>query len=337
MSIGFSPHFLALFFGSDDIAHAKQQREQQQDLALAWAWLDAPDGAQLGTRPAPTAKDPDATAPILKPTLTGLAAAHVAALRFRLLGDHEAGSRALAALTPPSADAPLLVRLMDALTWLDCGTLLHEHPDRPAAWADHARGLLAELLAAAPSGALEQLWQDVLRMAGSIVLDDDASFAASLAAYRAHIARIHPEGYIKPMITGEDADTLRRQLLATQGLVLMAEMAHQAGASLWAYQDRGISIATAASYCVYYYFFPEQWKWYKGLAEDEVRALYTAHGAFFEMAQRRTTLLGKATEKLLEEQRPYYCPQGGLTTLTHGVPLPPRPAPKKRRWFWQRA
>lgn len=333
MTISFQPHHFGLFLGQADLDEAQTKRGDEI-LARAWAWLDAPAGAQLGTRPAPTPEDPEAQAPILKPALTGIAEVQAHALRYKLSDDAETAKHTLMLLysEPFSLSRPFLECAMDMVARLACAEMLRS---ADANAPRHADRVLHELLQALPHTPLEQIWLDVLKMAASITQEHAEHFSESVQAYKGHIATIHPEGYLRTLVTGGDAETLKRQLLGTLGLTLMAEMAHQVGKDLWGYEVRGISIATAASYCVYYYFFPEQWKWHAGLEVAQVQALYQEYGAFLEIAQRRTKLLGKATEKLLEDQRPYYSILGGLTTLTHGVILAPfNPPKKKRRWFW---
>ena len=107
----------------------------------------------------------------------------------------------------------------------------------------------------------------------------------------------------------------------------MAEMAAQAGLDLWSYDNRGVTPATAATYLLYYFYFPEKWKWSPGLTRQRTTDVIRREGAFLEIVNQRAPL--HAVDPLLEELRPLFCPwTGGLTTLTHSIP----PVREKRRW-----
>jgi hypothetical protein len=111
-----------------------------------------------------------------------------------------------------------------------------------------------------------------------------------------------------------------RQLLTAQALVLMAEAAQHVGVDLWGYESRGVSAVTAASYLIFYYYYPQKWRWDKDLVEDDVQPLLRRHAGFLEMVYRRRPL--RDFQVLLKALRPVYDVWGGgLTTLTHGAPL----------------
>jgi hypothetical protein len=117
-------------------------------------------------------------------------------------------------------------------------------------------------------------------------------------------------------------------LLSTQALILTAEAAAHAGTNLWDFQHRSISAMTPTPYLLYYYYYPEKWRWDVGLEGEDVKALYRRHAGFWEMAQHRAP--NRDRKILLDELRPIYDTWGGgLTTLTHCNET----APKRRGLF----
>ena len=175
---------------------------------------------------------------------------------------------------------------------------------------------------------LDQIWQGCLQLAAGIVLDHET--LRELGADRYHRAVeeiIHPEGYLKGIVDVPDKeDGYAAQLSGTCALVLMAEMAEQVGMALWSNDNRGVTPVTATVYSLYYYFYPEKWKWSDGLTGQQAGAAMRNEGAFIEIVNRRHPL--RAVDHLFEEMRPFFDPlAGGLTTLTHGTA-----APRKRRW-----
>jgi hypothetical protein len=176
---------------------------------------------------------------------------------------------------------------------------------------------------------LDGLWAGALDIGAGIVLDDDALFNRGADIYRLMIEQhIHPEGYLKGIVDADNAtDTYQQQVSGTSALVLMAEMADQVGIDLWSVNNRGITPVTATTYLLYYYYYPEKWKWDDNLTVEITETLMKTEGAFIEIVNRRNPLRG--ADIFLEDLRPLFgMVSGGLTTLTHGIPLPQ----KKKRW-----
>lgn len=250
-----------------------------------------------------------------------LAAAQLAGLRYRFFGDVDGAAAALQ--MPPAAD------FRQMLGWLSALDMLRGVPTRPSWQDDWLAALSARLEDTAALGPLDELWRGALLMAAGIVLERGAYFARGQDVYRQAIhTRIHPEGFLKGIVDAPGAaQSYRRQVSGTCALVLMAEMAGHVGVDLWSMDNRGVTPITATAYLLYYYFYPENWKWEAGLTRAATAALIRRQGAFIEIVHRRQAL--PAAEHLLAEQRPMFSAEGGgLTTLTHGI-VPP---PQKRRW-----
>ena len=256
------------------------------------------------------------------------------ALRFLFYGDAEAGRAALQALRipdPQALDPARLPAIKRRFGWLTVMSQLRDHPD----WHGSAESLIAltadpapRLEASAAGDLLRALWLAACDMAAGILLGDDGRFQSAVSAYRRAVdQRIHPEGFIKGLVDIDGArQTYEAQFAATGALVLLSEMAQQAGEDLWTYNNRAVSVNTAATYTYYYYFYPERWRWEDGLTREQTMAIMRREGAFFEMVNRRSPL--RDGEALFAEQRPLFSAvAGGLTTLTHG--LKPR---AKKRW-----
>ena len=262
-----------------------------------------------------------------------LALAQLQALRYVFLGEAASGRRAIEALGRQDfrgADLSDLSAIKRRFGWLSVMSLLRDHPD----WqfkADSGRAVAGDgpqLLEAAGDDLLRALWLAALEMAAGVLLVDDGRIASGAAIYcRAVDQHIHPEGYFKGMVDVDGArGTYQAQFSATGALVLMSEMASQAGEDLWTYNNRAVSANTAATYTFYYYFFPERWRWEEGLTREITMDIMRREGAYFEMVNRRSPLRGG--DELFAEQRPLYSAvAGGLTTLTHGL----RP-PARKRW-----
>ena len=264
-------------------------------------------------------------------------AAQLLALKHLLHDDEAAGAAALELLlaqevaSDPADDLPAIKR---RVAWLAVIAMLFGHPRGTSQAGSLPVGIVAALGPRGDeSGAnpLRRAWLAASSMAASILAHDDAGLRQAVHDFRQLVDKhIHPEGFIKSLVDIDGAiDTYAAQFSATGALVLMAEMATQAGLDLWSYSNRGVSANTAATYTYYYYFFPERWKWEAGLTRETTMALMRREGAFFEMVNRRHPLRGG--EQLFAEQRPMFSAHaGGLTTLTHGLP---QPKPKRWRLF----
>ncbi|MCY3780888.1 MAG: alginate lyase family protein [Chloroflexi bacterium] len=264
-----------------------------------------------------------------------LEAAQLLAYKFLFRRDATAGDATIEALNrqdfiaAASLDLPALKR---QLGWLSVLAMLRGHRQ----WRPHAEDSLRVIDSFVQRGLrsggecdpARLGWQAAASMAAAILTEDNTSFQRACDVYRRIVdEHIHPEGYIKGAVDVDGAtETYQAQFSATCALVLIAEMAGQAGVDLWDYDNRAVSANTAAAYTYYYYFFPESWRWEDGLTRETTMAIMRREGAFFEMVNRRGHLRG--VEQLFAEQRPMFSATGGgLTTLTHSLA-----PPKKRRW-----
>lgn len=302
-----------LYFTKSHIEQAQKARKSQA-YAAAWALLDS-------------YQPPD-----------DLARAQHHGLRYRFAGDTQAGEQAIAYLqrhADPAPGAPYIEAVATLMTQAQCFEMVRDHPAwaQQAGWLDSFAARLDTIQRPfADLMQVDQLWLNALNLAGAVVLEREALFQQAVAVFQRVIDEdIHPEGYILKAVNLEDearayyGDGLYRMLLSAQALILTAEAAAHAGVDLWAYEQRGVSALTPTPYLLYYYYFPEKWRWDEGLLTEPVQALYRRHAGLWDMAQRRVYSVDRRL--LLEELRPVYDVWGGgLTTLTHGD------APR-RGWF----
>lgn len=305
----FRPQHYGLYFTE---AHVQQAREQQAHPPLAAAW------ARLRS----------------SQPLAPLALALRLGLRWRCDGDVAAGQRAVALLAEGLLPAGARCDdLAAAAAAIQCFELVRNHPDAvPHLWLDRLRAYLTDVERQPPASYIESLWRITLDIAAAVALEDGARFAAGADAFRAVVAQdIHPEGYLPKIVQSKGGGhTLDGMLWAAQALVLAAEAAAHAGDNLWAYAARGVSVMTLIPYLLYYYYYPDRWRWDTPLSVDEGQGLYRAHAGFWEMARRRSSL--RDLQPFLDELRPIDDPlSGGLTTLTHGAD-----APRQRRGLFGR-
>lgn len=298
----FQPQHYGLYFTE---AHIQQARDQsaREPLAAAWARL-------RGSQP-----------------LAPLALTLRLGLRWRCDGDSEAGRRAAALLPGLLSAMTSADDLPAAAAAVQCFELVRSHPALAAQpWLDSLTAYLARVESEPPAGYIESLWRITLGIAGAVALEDGARFAAATDAFRAVVAHdIHPEGYLPKIVEAKDGHTLDNMLQAAQALALAAEAASHAGDDLWAYAARGVSVMTPVPYLLYYYYYPDRWRWDTPISVDEGQALYRARAGFWELARRRGG--PRDLGPFLDELRPVDDPLGGgLTTLTHGAD-----APRQRR------
>lgn len=262
-----------------------------------------------------------------------------AAFLSRFSTNSGAGADAVAALVEDAVwlvsnpDRDYLDSLFITLALAQCFELVCDHPDLSAEARDTWLSRFLEQinwLNTLPADApyLENVWLGTLNVVAGIVLEREDILQAGAAHYQQTIQEgIHPEGYIAKVVAGEDDQTFSRQLLAVKALILAAEAAAHVGLDLWGFNQRGVSVITAAMYVLYYYYYPEKWRWSQGLDLESVQALVRQHGAFFEMLNHHTGPQ-KMIQRLLDDMRPLYDPYGGgYTTLTHGI------LPKRRGLF----
>ncbi len=246
-------------------------------------------------------------------------------LRYRFDGDEAAGERAALALMeaePPAEAAAPLEAMRAALVQAQNFEMLRDHPAstpaRRSRWMESfAEQVMAFDRAASSLSPLESLWSGTLHLAAGIVLEREDWFNQGVENCRRTIDEaVRPEGYLPQAVEGRDGGSLYRQILSTQALALSAEMAAHAGFDLWAYAARGVSVKTACAYLLYYYYYPEKWRWDDGM-EAEAPRWFRQHAGFWEMLNHRAPL--KNASLMLDELRPVYDPAGGgLTTLSHG-------------------
>lgn len=255
-----------------------------------------------------------------------LEAAQLYGLRWRFDTDAASGEQAAADLQAlEMVDTPYLDSLMTAVVMAQCYALLRDvltfSQAAQAAWRESFSGHAGRLNQLSDDTAfVERIWLAALNTVTGIVLEDERIFQAGVAVYRQVIHdAIHPEGYIPAAVNVGDGQGIYRQLLAVKGLILIAEAASHAGVDLWLENNRGVSVVTAATYLMYYYFFPEKWRWDDDLDTDSTQALFRQHSGVVEMLNRRFP--SKLTRPILDDLRPIYdISGGGLTTLTHALP-----------------
>lgn len=293
-----------LYFTTEHIQQTRKNR-QREPLQSAWALLLEQEPAEA------------------------LAAVQWDALRWQFNEDMAAGERAQAGLRGLDIHQPgptPLDTLAALLTLAQTFEMLRDHPAWPAAaradWLAAFAARVADLNRWAGELAfVETLWLGALNTAAGIVLEQDEWLMAGAALYRRTIDEaVRPEGYLPDAVEGSDGGSLRRQLLAVAALVLTAEMAGHVGIELWGYAARGVSVRTACAYLVFYYYYPEKWRW-DTLAEDQAAPVFRQHGGFLEMLNRQAR--PRDLKLLLDDLRPIYdLAGGGLTTLSHGWPAP---------------
>lgn len=302
--VSFTPQHYALFFTADHVAHA-QQHANREPFASTWAHLNThqPQGALYG--------------------------AQWAALRYRFGGSVDDGAAALAGLEQAtSADNEMgyLDHIMHTIVAAQTFEMLRDHPAaapvltaRMTDWLYERVGNLNETIYEV--SYVETLWLGLLHLVTGIVLEREPIFEHGSQVFMQAIAKnISPRGHIERVVKSGDGNAMSRTLLAVEALVLMAEAAAHVGVNLWDYQVRGVSVATAAVYPIYYFYVTDKWTW-EAIEPSDVQAAFRARGGYLEIAQRRLQL--KDFQLLLDDLRPIYDPAaGGLPTLSHA--LPPR-------------
>ena len=317
----FQPAHYGLYFSPDQVQQA-QNHQDQEPLKTAWARLRQHRAMEL------------------------IAIVQWNGLRYRFDDDREAGQRAVQILERDGPDLPASGSYIEqAAALMTCAQgfeMLRDHPDfhQQNAWLEQFAGQV-QRLDHGDLSYVEDLWANSLNLVAAIVLEQEAWFNQAVERFQAVIrSDVHPEGYIRQAaLDGPPGGSINRMLLATQALILCAEAASQAGTDLWAFNHRGVSALTPTPYLLYYYYYPEKWRWEaeikgdvipevndSGLDLQAVMTLYQNHAGFWEMAQRRSPLPDR--QVLLDELRPVYdLYGGGLVTLTHAV------APGKKRRY----
>ncbi len=310
----FEPQHCGLYFSADQ---KRRARELLHSDSLRGAWE-----ALLRRRPtnAPEQMQQDS-------------------LLYRLNDDLEAGERALELLQSGEIAAPRgvgkLAQIVNLLLQTQCHELLHDHPSFSArgAWLqDFTQRVDACLKQDEGLMHVEATWLNLLRLTSAIALEDEDRFSRACELFRESVGSdLHFDGYIRPAAEGRKGESLGRMLLTAQALCLCAEAASLAGEPLWEYDVRGVSALTPTPYLLYYYWYPERWRWDGDIEGDEVpqegdgaprvdeaRALYRRHAGLWELAQARSPSPDR--QQLLDELRPVFDVQGGgPLTLTHST------------------
>ncbi|MBZ0292173.1 MAG: alginate lyase family protein [Anaerolineae bacterium] len=301
-------------------AHVKQAREQRarEPFQQAWVLLDH----------------------YQPPTV--VAAIQYLGLRYRFVGDLDAGERALREIESldvlVDAQQPYIAQVASLAALTQGYEMLCDHPANHGSQSWHDRFMAALEHLEQPYEQLmhvDLVWLNLLHLVAGIILEDSTRFDQAVETFKRVIDHdVHPEGYISKAVhvpEGQEnyyGGSLYRMLLTAQALVLTAEAATHAGTDLWQYENRGVSAMTPTPYLLYYYYFPEKWHWETGLALEPVQAFYREHAGLWDIAQRQLFLRDRKV--LLDELQPIYDVWGGgLTTLTHGT-LEHR---RRRGWF----
>lgn len=327
----FQPTHIGLTFSQTQIDNAKKH-QQDTPYDEAWALLDTH-----------------------KPN-SDIESAQLNGLRYRFHDDKSAGAKTIALVEQYlSADLDLNRTIYDVIVevWVSaqCVELTRDHAEMTDAKLTQFITRLNDYHNQLTHHADEhdipvsaELWLTVLDMALGIISEDETRFQAGVTVFQEAIdTQVHPEGYLPRAIEqGTGLENFTTQIRSVQALVIMAEMARQTGVDLYNYANRGVSVITAATYPLYYYFYPEKWKWveevYKGgkkidsevISDEDAKRIYREHVGFLEMLNLHYGNRPlKAIRMILDDLRPAYdMSSGGLTTLTHGY------TERKRRRFF---
>lgn len=318
----FQTNHVGLYFAQSDIDNAQSQREKEEDLKVAWQWLLASDGRLLKERK-PIQKNAEPIQ-VVKQALTASETLIQDAFRYRFADDTKAGQSAVKRLQAEFAladQATLLETIQYVLLLAHAFEMLRDLIPNTATWLQSFADFTGSLLDAYERASYqEKLWLMTLSVVSGVVLDDSKRFDAGVALFKEVIdTGVHPEGYFKLLVVNatDKESAFKDMVLACAALTLAAEAATQAGENLWQYEKRDVGLNTSVTYLVYYYFYPDKWRWGEGEMSDEyTQAIFTDIGAWLEISTRRVNPRG--VELLLEDQRPFFnAYMGGLTTLSH--------------------
>ncbi|MBE2267340.1 MAG: alginate lyase family protein [Anaerolinea sp.] len=262
---------------------------------------------------------------------TGASSAQWDAFRYRFTADERAGEHGIETLMrhidePLSEDVTYLASVAETFMLTQTFELLRGHP--AFRYAEQVRfmntlGMRVSTLSASPykDTQVENLWMALAVMAAGVSLEREEIFTLGVEVFERTIRDdVSPRGYVNRAIEGKDGGSLYRQILSSAALVLMAEIGTHAGVDLWNFAVRGVSVTTTAIYPIYYFYTPEKWEWDAGITQEEAQMLFRRYGGYLEIVNRRTQ--HRDLKPVLEDLRPIYDPHGGgLTTLTHGVPI----------------
>lgn len=318
-------------YATPEMAGAAAAGRETEPTRWGWAFLTEGENTVLREVPAPTLENRKAMAPVVRRALDDGEQALLSAFAAHYLEDATAQAHTVGFLqTGYGLDGDASQR--DSLERFAAATqmaALVGADAMGAAW-QQAYAERFDAIANSPADAVDvEAWAALAVIVGGVLMQNREAIRHGTERVRLLIHLIHPEGYIPQVVQGGDAATLERMLATISALVLSAEAAAHAGESLWNHENRGVGIMTSVAYIVYYYYYPEKWKWAQDLPAEAVRELFVRRGAFLEISERHQTLPGSTL--ILGELRPMFSlSEGGLTTLTHASPAPK----KKRGWLW---
>ncbi|HVU11503.1 MAG TPA: alginate lyase family protein [Phototrophicaceae bacterium] len=301
----FKPQHCGLYFTPDHIAQARRDQDAEPFRS---AFLYLLDREQQGAE-----------------------AAQWYGLRYRFANDDQAGELTIAALEryvsePVIEDMTYLDTVAQTMMLAQAFEMVREHPawspDGQVQWLNLFQDRVSTLSSSPYKDTqVENLWVAALVLMSGILLEREDIFNIGVEVFKRTVdTDISPRGHIAKAVEGKDGGSLYRQMLSVSALVLMAEAATHCGVNLWEYNYRGVSVKTAALYPIYYFYTPEKWTWDEGITLDEAQMLFRRYGGFLEMLNRQTGF--RDLKPLLEDLRPIYDAHGGgLTTLTHGIPV----------------
>jgi hypothetical protein len=303
----FTPPHFGLYFTPEHVQLAREQRDKDPFVA-AWKLLHEHEE-------------------------TGVQAAQWLGLRYRFEDDALAGEQAAQNLmtfmeTGLNPDMTYVDALQETLVQAHTFEMIRDH----AAMVGQAPAFLDAFAARITyfntldyqRSYVEDVLLGLVNLVAGIVLEREDLFQYGVGTYETVIREdIHPQGYIQKVVEAHDGGGLLRQIMVVGALVQMAETARHAGVDLWNYSFRGVSVMTAFSYLLYYYFYPEKWRWDAQVTNDPFRE----YCGYLEMVNRQA--YPKDLKPILDELRPLYdAAGGGITTLSHGMSGRP-----KRRLF----
>lgn len=165
-------------------------------------------------------------------------------------------------------------------------------------------------------------WMAAFAAAVGVFSEDDRLLQWAAEVYRTAINEdIAADGHM-PKETRRGELGLFYQNFAIEPLVLIAEMARRQGIDLWEYSYQGKDLKLAIDYLFRYLDSPVDWPW--DSKAQNMDFLAASQGGkktgWFEIAYRYYK--DPRFSKYLSERRPVFSRRtGGMTTLTHGLPL----------------
>jgi len=311
MTLNFA-HF-ALYYSAESIRSA-QEKQENEDFKDAWAQLFN--------------NEPDSQ---LQQLLWS-------AYRYRFLVDNNTVTTVINTVTSNTLwiDDNFINAIQSTLFTAHLFEMTRDHDSWSTSqsnWLEAFQVRMDQLLTHETDEPLEKVWQITGAIVAGVVLEDESLIKQGQEKFHTLIDnQIHAEGYLKFAVKHRRPDAFIYQDSAVQALVLAAEAAHHIGIDLWGYESRGVGLPTAVAYQVYYYFFPEKWRWLpedtpeeQHLNQEFMEKHFNEYGAYVEIAQARSQ--PRNGLELVMERRPMFSVLAGYTTLSHGTL-----DKKKKRW-----